>query len=88
MAADAGFGEDVLLPDTLQLAAATILYLAGGNADWLNGRLASTTHAEVLVLTLHFSRYYEASWDLGETERVWKDKILAGNNLVSKLSLP
>ncbi|KAI0316919.1 NAD-P-binding protein [Amylostereum chailletii] len=41
MADDAGVGKDVQLPDTAQLPASTMLYLAAGNADWLSGRYVS-----------------------------------------------
>ena len=33
-------------------------------------------------------RYVAAQWDLGEVERDWKEKIIAQNSLVSKLSIP
>ena len=33
-------------------------------------------------------RYVSAQWDLGELERDWKEKIIAQNALVSKLSIP
>jgi hypothetical protein len=33
-------------------------------------------------------RYVSAQWDLGEVERDWKEKIIAQNSLVSKLSIP
>ncbi|KAI9451084.1 NAD-P-binding protein [Russula earlei] len=33
-------------------------------------------------------RYVSSTWDLGEVERDWKEKILAQNGLVSKLSIP
>ncbi|KAI0277132.1 NAD-P-binding protein, partial [Russula aff. rugulosa BPL654] len=33
-------------------------------------------------------RFVSATWDLGEVERDWKEKIVAQNSLVSKLSLP
>jgi len=33
-------------------------------------------------------RYVSALWDLGEVERDWKEKIIAQNGLVSKLSIP
>ena len=33
-------------------------------------------------------RYVSAQWDLGEVERDWKEKIIAQNCLVSKLSVP
>jgi hypothetical protein len=32
--------------------------------------------------------YVSAEWDLGEVERDWKEKIIAHNGLVSRLSLP
>ncbi|KAI9451092.1 NAD-P-binding protein [Russula earlei] len=55
---------------TVGLAAATILYLTSGKADYLSGR------------------YVSSSWDLGDVERDWKEKILAQNSLVNKLSIP
>ncbi|KAI0306851.1 NAD-P-binding protein [Multifurca ochricompacta] len=33
-------------------------------------------------------RYLSSNWDLGEVERDWKERIQAGNELVSKLSIP
>jgi hypothetical protein len=33
-------------------------------------------------------RYVSATWDLGEVERDWKEKIVAQNCLVNKLSIP
>ena len=33
-------------------------------------------------------RFVCSTWDLGEVERDWKEKIVAQNSLVSKLSLP
>jgi hypothetical protein len=33
-------------------------------------------------------RFVSSTWDLGEVERDWKEKIVAQNCLVSKLSLP
>ncbi|KAI9511992.1 NAD-P-binding protein [Russula earlei] len=33
-------------------------------------------------------RFVSAPWDLGEVERVWKDKIIADNLLVNKLAVP
>jgi hypothetical protein len=33
-------------------------------------------------------RYVSAEWDLGEVERDWKEKIIAQDSLVSKLSIP
>ncbi|GJE95872.1 SDR family oxidoreductase [Phanerochaete sordida] len=56
-------------PDTLELPAATLLYLAQGKADYLNGR------------------YVSATWDLGQVEREWKDKIVTKDLLVNKLDV-
>jgi hypothetical protein len=33
-------------------------------------------------------RYISAEWDLHEVERDWKEKIIAQDGLVSKLSIP
>jgi len=33
-------------------------------------------------------RYLSSNWDLEEVEKIWKDKIVAANGLVSKLSIP
>jgi hypothetical protein len=33
-------------------------------------------------------RFVSLTWDLGKVELVWKEKIIAQNSLVSKLSLP
>jgi len=55
---------------TVGLAAATVLYLTAGKADYLSGR------------------YVSSLWDLGEVERDWKEKIVAQNCLVNKLSIP
>lgn len=55
---------------TVGLAAATVLYLTAGKADYLSGRYVSST------------------WDLGEVERDWKEKIVGQNCLVNKLSIP
>jgi hypothetical protein len=64
------FGAPIAPDSTVGLAAATILYLTSGKADYLSGR------------------YVAATWDLGEVERDWKEKIVAQNGLVSKLSIP
>jgi hypothetical protein len=61
---------NVPVDSTVGLAAATILYLTSGKADYLSGRFVSST------------------WDLGEVEREWKEKIVAQNGLVNKLSIP
>ena len=33
-------------------------------------------------------RFVSSTWDLGEVERDWKEKIIAQKSLVSKLSIP
>jgi hypothetical protein len=66
----AEIGSLIPIDSTVGLAAATILYLTSGKADYLSGR------------------YVSATWDLGEVERDWKEKIVAQNGLVSKLSIP
>jgi hypothetical protein len=33
-------------------------------------------------------RFVSSTWDLGEVERDWKEKIVAQRSLVSKLSIP
>ncbi|KZV96866.1 NAD(P)-binding protein [Exidia glandulosa HHB12029] len=55
--------------DTVELPAATMLYLAAGGADWLSGR------------------HVTATWDLGQVEREWKDKILKKDLLINKLDV-
>ena len=77
------------MPDTLQLPAATMLYLAAGKADWLSGRsVFLLALVSLSCLTVRCDRYVEATWDLEDVERIWKDRILESNALVSKLSLP
>jgi len=66
----AEFGTSIPINSTVELAAATILYLTSGKADYLSGRYVSVT------------------WDLGEVERDWKEKIVAQNALVNKLFIP
>ena len=34
------------------------------------------------------SRYVSATWDLGEVERDWKEKIVSQNALINKLDIP
>ena len=38
-------------------------------------------------LIMH-SRFLSANWDLGEIERDWKEKILAQDALICKMSIP
>ena len=33
-------------------------------------------------------RFISATWDLSEVERVWKERIVGQNLLVSKLAIP
>jgi NAD(P)-dependent dehydrogenase (short-subunit alcohol dehydrogenase family) len=61
---------DNMVMDTVQLPAATMLYLTSGRIDWLNGK------------------YLAANWDIAEIERDWKEKLQAGDMLVSKLTIP
>ncbi|KZV78832.1 NAD(P)-binding protein [Exidia glandulosa HHB12029] len=70
MNVDSG-AQDLGIPaeETPELPAATMLYLAGGGADWLSGR------------------YISATWDLGQVEREWKDKIVEKDLLVNKLDV-
>jgi len=48
------------------------LYLISGKADYLSGRF----------------KFVASTWDRGEVERDWKEKIIAQNALVSKLHIP
>ena len=66
----------------------------GGNEN--NFPLSSTvglSAATVLYLTAGLAdylsgRYVSSTWDLGEVERDWKEKIVTQNCLVNKLSIP
>ena len=58
--------------DSPALCASTILYLISGKADYLSGRF----------------KFVASTWDRGEVERDWKEKIIAQNALVSKLHIP
>lgn len=64
-AVDAGIPAE----DTVELPAATMLYLAAGGGDWLSGR------------------HVQATWDLGQVEREWKEKILEKDLLINKLDV-
>ncbi|VDC05649.1 unnamed protein product [Peniophora sp. CBMAI 1063] len=50
--------------------------------------------ATILYLTLGQGvewlngRYYSANWDIGDVEKLWKEKIVAGNALVTQLAVP
>jgi len=74
--------------DSVALPAATVLYLTARKADYLSGRYVNPWRCCVLVPISTVFRFISAPWDLGEVERVWKEKIIAENLLVSKLALP
>ena len=58
-------------------------------ADSTTGLAASTIQYLTSGKADYLSgRYVASTWDLGEVERDWKEKIIAQNNLVSKLSIP
>src|SRR5579863_7794550 len=67
---------------------------SGGDED--NFPITSTvglSAATVLYLTAGKAdflsgRYVSSTWDLGEVERDWKEKIVGQNCLVNKLSIP
>ena len=80
---------DALAADRPGLSAATCLYLTSGKAAWLKGRCAQDlTQMNNFLFSQLFRRFVNSTWDLGEVERDWKEKILATNGLVSKLSIP
>ena len=58
-------------------------------ADSTTGLAASTIQYLTSGKADYLSgRYVASTWDLGEVERDWKEKIVAQNSLVSKLSIP
>ncbi|KAH9002473.1 NAD-P-binding protein [Lactarius hatsudake] len=67
--------------DTLQLPAATMLYLTSGR-DRLVERKVSGVRLVVLFT------YLAATWDIAEVEKDWKEKIQVGNVLINKLAIP
>ncbi|KAI9451085.1 NAD-P-binding protein [Russula earlei] len=66
---------------------------AVADTDWEANATVGLSAATILYLTSGNAdylngRYVSSTWDLGEVERDWKEKILAQNGLVSKLSIP
>ena len=66
--------------------------------DEFAGPIPPNSTAELAASTVQYvtsgkadylnGRFVSSTWDLGEVERDWKEKIVAQNSLVSKLSLP
>jgi hypothetical protein len=66
--------------------------------DEVGGSFPVTSTVELAASTVQYltsgkadylsGRYVSAQWDLGEVERDWKEKMIAQNGLVSKLSIP
>jgi len=66
---------------------------AEGNVGLESVDSVALSAATILYLTARKAdylsgRFISAPWDLGEVERVWKEKIIAENLLVSKLAIP
>lgn len=84
--------SDEMIFDTLQLPAATMLYLTSGRIDWLNGKSVRcfflVMPATYNLTDLDNARYLAANWDIAEIERDWKEKIQVENVLVNKLTIP
>jgi hypothetical protein len=75
------------------LAAATMLYLTSGRADWLSGRFVHFTIRFFLLfpplrLSNVIGRFCSATWDMTELERDWKDVIVQKGGLLNKLYIP
>ena len=77
--------ETTPMPDSLELAAATILWLTARNAEWLSGRSVSFFLHAFRVLLFH--SYVQAPWDLNEVMEK-KEEIVRDNLLVTKLAGP
>jgi len=66
--------------------------------DEADGQFTVNSTVELAASTIQYAtsgkadylsgRYVSVQWDLGEVERDWKEKIIAQNGLVSKLSIP
>jgi hypothetical protein len=66
--------------------------------DEFNDSLTPDSTVELAASTVQYltsgradylsGRYVSSTWDLGEVERDWKEKIIAQSSLVSKLSIP
>jgi hypothetical protein len=73
----------------------TALYdeMSGGKGTFPTPDTVGLSAATMLYLTAGKAdylsgRYVSALWDLAEVERDWKEKIVAQNGLVNKLSIP
>jgi len=73
----------------------TALYdeFGGGEANFPLSSTVGLSAATVLYLTTGKAdylsgRYVSSTWDLGEVEHDWKEKIVGQNCLVNKLSIP
>ena len=73
----------------------TALYdeFGGGETKFPLSATVGLSAATVLYLTAGKAdylsgRYISSTWDLGEVERDWKEKIVTQNCLVNKLSIP
>jgi hypothetical protein len=87
MYVEAGVGAAL---NTVELPAATTLYLTSGRADWLSGRYVDRPRS-VYIKNSHACaaiRYFSTNWDIAEVERDWKDAILEQKALVNKLCVP
>jgi len=65
----------------------------GGETNFPLSSTVGLSVATVLYLTTGKAnylsgRYVSSTWDLGEVERDWKEKIMGQNCLVNKLAIP
>ena len=80
--------DAVTFVDTLELPAATFLWLTARNAEFLSGRSVIRIACFISTSTDRLTyRYVEAPWDLGEV-LAKKDIIIKENLLVTKLAGP
>ena len=66
--------------------------------DTFGGPIQPNSTADLAASTIQYvtsgkadyldGRFVSSTWDLGEVERDWKEKIIAQGGLVSKLSIP
>ena len=73
----------------------TALYdeMSGGESKYPISSTVGLPAATILYLTAGKAdylsgRFVSSVWDLGEVERDWKERIVAQNCLVNKLSIP
>lgn len=80
--------DAIKMPDTVELPAATFLWLTARNAEFLSGRYGGP-HFAIHATTDCFvdSRYVQAVWDLNEVTAK-KEQIVRDNLLVTKLAGP